>query len=408
MKILVVNKFLYNKGGSETYMFNLFGYMEKLGHQVDYFGMEDPDNIVGNSAAQYVPNIDFGGSILKKAIYPFRIIYSVQARKKIGKVIKNFRPDVIHLNNYNYQITPSILYEIKKYNLPVIQTLHDPQLVCPYHRLYNYREKRNCEKCRDGKFINCILHRCIDNSFAKSLMGAAESYIYRFLGTYSIVDTFICPSEFLKQKIISMNVNISRDKFIVLHNFTNLCIMEYNANTKPYVLYFGRISAEKGIRTLIKAGKELPEINFVFVGSGDIEHELDGIDNIEFVGFKSGEELKKIISEAKFSIYPSEWYENCPMSVLESQMYGTPVIGANIGGIPELIEDKFDGLLFRSGDADDLKDKIKYLYENEEVLKQYSIRCLEKVKKLSIEKYYSNLTHIYDAVIAKHSEMGTG
>lgn len=402
MKILVVNKFLYNKGGSETYIFNLFEYMKKLGHKVEYFGMDDPNNIAGNSVEQNISNLDFKGNIFKKAFYPFRIVYSVEARTKIGKVIQNFKPDVIHLNNYNYQVTPSILYEIKKFGLPVIQTLHDPQLVCPYHRLYNYKKKENCEKCTDGKFLNCVSERCIDNSRLKSIIGAAESYIYRQLKTYDIVDYFISPSEFLKEKLNSMNINIPTGKFIVLHNFTKECMVEYNYNKKPYVLYFGRISVEKGIETLMAACKKLPKIKFKFVGSGEIENELKGISNIEFLGFKTGEELETLISEALFSIYPSEWYENCPMSVLESQMYGTPVIGANIGGIPELINDKIDGLLFIPGDVDDLTEKIIYLFENNELLKQYSYECINKVKKFSIQNYCDKLMHIYDLSIQKH------
>ena len=402
MKILVVNKFLYNKGGSETYIFNLYEYMKKLGHEVEYFGMEDPNNIAGNSAKQYVSGMNFKGNIIKKATYPFKVIYSFEAKNKIGKVIRSFKPDVVHLNNYNYQITPSILYEIKKYNLPVIQTLHDPQLVCPYHRLYNYKKKENCEKCANGKFLNCVSQRCIDDSVLKSLIGAAESYIYHKLKTYDMVDCFISPSEFLKQKIFSMNCALTKDKFVVLHNFTNESIMEYNANKKLYVLYFGRISAEKGIQTLITVCKNLPHIKFRFIGSGELENELKDICNVEFLGFKSGEELKNIIREALFSIYPSEWYENCPMSILESQMYGTPVIGADIGGIPELIDNNIDGLLFRSGDANDLTDKIKYLYENNEILKQYSQKCIEKTKKFSIQKYYSNLMHTYNKAIQKH------
>ncbi len=406
MKILAVNKFLYNKGGSETYIFNLFDYMKMLGHEVEYFGMDDPNNIAGNSIGLDISNLNFKGNILKKASYPFKIVYSLEARKKIGKVIQNFKPDIIHLNNYNYQVTPSILYEIKKYNIPVVQTLHDSQLVCPYHRLYNYKKKETCEKCSNGKFRNCVFDKCIDDSILKSIIGAAESYIYRQLQTYDLVDYFISPSEFLKEKLISMKARISENKFIVLHNFTTENIIEYNDKKKPYVLYFGRISLEKGIQTLIEACKKLPQIKFVFVGSGEIEEDLKGISNIEFLGFKTGEALKSLINDALFSIYPSECYENCPMSVLESQMYGTPVIGANIGGIPELINDKKDGLLFEPGNVDDLTGKIKYLCENCEVLKLYSLRCIQKVKKFHLKHYSEKLLQIYNMSIKKHLNEG--
>lgn len=406
MKILVVNKFLYNKGGSETYIFQLFNYLSNLGHDIEYFGIENPNNHVGNSAGESMKSMDFTGNLLSKISYPFRIVYSVEARKKIGKVINNFKPDIIHLNNYNYQITPSILYEIKKCNIPIVQTLHDPQLVCPYHRLYHYKRGENCEKCSDGKYVNCILQKCIDNSLLKSLVGAAESFLYNKLNTYENIDYFISPSQFLKNKMISMNVKVPKERIVVLHNFTNHNSLEYTVSKKPYVLYFGRLSREKGISTLIKACTKLQKIQFVFIGSGELEEDVKCIKNIEFLGFKKGDELRKIIGEALFSIYPSEWYENCPMSVLESQMYGTPVIGSNIGGIPELICDKKDGLLFEPGNVEDLVDKIRYLYENPEVLLKFSYQSIEKSKKFSIEKYTEELLDIYSMAQLKHLERG--
>ncbi|OPX44822.1 glycogen synthase [Ruminiclostridium hungatei] len=406
MRILVVNKFLYNKGGSETYIFQLFNYLSKLGHEIEYFGMENANNHVGNSACESMSSMDFSGTLFNKLSYPFKVVYSVEARKKIGRVIEKFKPDIIHLNNYNYQITPSILYEIKKYDIPVVQTLHDPQLVCPYHRLYNYTKGENCEKCSHGKFINCIFQKCIDNSLLKSVVGAAESYIYNKLGVYGNVDYFISPSRFLKNKMLSMNVKIPKDKIIILHNFTNNKTAEHTDNKKAYVLYFGRLSGEKGIHTLIKSCIKLPDIRFIFAGEGELEEEVQSVKNIEFIGFKKGDELKRIIAEALFSIYPSEWYENCPMSVLESQMYGTPVIGSNIGGIPELISDKMDGLLFEPGNVEDLTEKVKYLYEKPEILQRFSLACLEKARGFSIEKYTDELLDIYAMAGQKHRGRG--
>jgi len=399
MRILVVNKFLYNNGGSETYIFNLFNYSSKQGNEIEYFGMEHQKNIVGNRLNQYIGNMDFKGNVLKKVLYPLKVIYSIEAKMKIRKVIKDFKPDVIHINNFNYQVTPSILYEIKKFNIPVIQTLHDPQLVCPYHRLYNYKKKEICEKCKDGRFSSCILTKCIDDSIFKSMIGAAESYIYRKLNTYEMINYFISPSRFLKGKMIDMNTNINHNKILVLHNFISENDVENHQNKKDYVLYFGRLSIEKGIHRLIEACKRLTEIKFVFAGGGELENDLIGVKNIKFVGFKTGEELKTLISEALFSIYPSEWYENCPMSILESQMYGTPVIGADIGGIPELIDDKIDGYLFKSGDVDDLTDKIISLYKDKDKREEFSLRCKEKVKKFSIDLYYPKLMEIYDKAI---------
>lgn len=407
MKVLVVNKFLFNRGGSETYIFKLFDYMKRAGHEVEFFGMDSPDNIVGNSVGQYTKKIDFKGNMIKKAAYPFRIIYSSDARRKIGRVIENFKPDIVHLNNYNYEITPSIIYEIKRHKLPIVQTIHDTQLVCPYHRLYNYKKQSNCQLCSNGRFSRCVRERCIDNSYLKSLAGAAESYIYHSLGTYNLIDLFVTPSDFIKYKMLEMKVGLPEEKLITLQNFTYGGLSEYNANKKPYVLYFGRLTAEKGIMTLIKACKYLPQIKFIFVGSGELENNLYDLENVDYLGFKSGDELQELISNAMFSVCPSEIFENCPMSVLESQMYGTPVIGANIGGIPELICDGADGLLFEPGNTEDLIEKIRFLYEDELRCKEYSLQCLAKAKKYSIESYYRRLMGVYSRATGKYIEKGS-
>ncbi len=401
MRILVVNKFLFNNGGSETYIFKLFNRMRELGHEVEFFGMEDPRNIAGNSLGLGIKNLDFNGNVLKKGLYPLKIIYSFEANKKIDKVIRNFRPNIVHLNNYNYQITPSILYAIRKYNIPVVQTLHDPQLVCPNHKLFNNIYNRICEKCGDGKFGNCIAQKCIDNSYAKSIMGATESFIYKNLRTYNLIDYFISPSKFLKDKIFEMNAGLPAEKFVVLHNFVDER-SKTGGVKKPYVLYFGRITTEKGIGTLIEACSRLPHIKFVFAGSGKLEEKLAGIQNILYLGFKGGEELKKYISEALFSVLPSECYENCPLSVLESQMYGTPVIGARMGGIPELINEGSDGLLVNPADVEDLVEKINYLYFNQELLQKFSSRCIKKINEFSIDKYIGTLIGIYNMSIQNH------
>ncbi|MDF2986007.1 MAG: hypothetical protein K0R50_1517 [Eubacterium sp.] len=401
MKILFINKFLYQKGGSETYLFNLADYLKAQGHSIDYFGMQDDRNIAKNSLELSVSNMEFKGSSIDKVLYPFKIIYSQEARKKIKAVLKAAKPDIIHLNNYNFQITPSILYEIKNYNIPVVMTLHDFQVVCPNHMMYLASQNKICEECKGRKYINCAKNKCIHNSRLKSMLAAFEGAVYYSLQTYEkYIDLFIAPSSFIKNKFVEFGESESKIK--VLHNFTNNSPKEYTANKQKYILYFGRLSAEKGINTLIKSCKKLPHIQFKFVGSGELEDRLKGTGNIEYLGFKSGEELNSLIREALFSVYPSEWYENCPMSVLESQMYGTPVIGADIGGIPELIRNNIDGLLFTPGNAEDLTSKIGYLYENSEVLGQFSINCMNKAKDFSIEKYYTQLMKYYDMTMEKH------
>lgn len=401
MKILMVNKFLYPNGGSETYIFKLGEYLNSIGHEVQYFGMDDNRNIVGNHAKAYTSNYDFHTGKLKKIIYPFKIIYSSEARKKIRKVLDDFKPDIVHLNNFNFQITPSIIYEIKKNNIPIIYTAHDYQLVCPNHTMYDFNTKNSCEKCLSGNYGNCFKNQCIHGSRTKSMLGTMEANLYKKLKTYRYIDKVICPSEFLETKI-KCNPDLN-GKTVAFHNFTDR-VEHKEMEKENYVIYFGRFSKEKGIETLIKTCKEMPDIQFVFAGKGPLENMVNGVPNIKNVGFQKGKVLENCIRKAKFSLCTSEVYENCPFSVMESQIYGTPVIGANIGGIPELIKNHKTGELYESRNKDDLKQKIKYLWNDPSVVEDYSKNC-ETAKFDTVDEYCEKLLKIYQEYIDKHFDM---
>lgn len=398
MKVLMINKFLYPNGGSETYIFKLGEYLEQMGHEVQYFGMEHKGRCVGNRVDEYTSDMDFhGGSKISKLTYPLKTIYSKETRVKIRKVLDDFQPDACHLNNFNYQLTPSIILEVVKWrketkkNCKIIFTAHDYQLVCPNHMLNNPNTHKNCEKCLGGHYINCVNGKCIHNSTAKSVIGMMEAEFWKLKGTYRYIDKMICCSEFMKTKLDTNP--LFANKTIAIHNFIDK--VEWQDNEKKnYVLYFGRFSKEKGIGTLIKVCQQLPDIQFIFAGTGPLENVINDVPNIKNVGFKKSKELEKLIREARFSIYPSEWYENCPFSVMESQMYGTPVIGADIGGIPELIQAGKTGELFESGNSNSLKLKIQNLWNDKDLCKQYSENC-RNIEFDSIDKYYQKLIKIY-------------
>ncbi|MDR1136087.1 MAG: glycosyltransferase family 4 protein [Clostridiales Family XIII bacterium] len=398
MKILMVNKFLYPNGGSETYMLKLGAYLQSAGHEVQYFGMEHDGRCVGNRLNMYTSDMDFhSGGKLQKLCYPIKAIYSSEARNKTRLVLDDFAPDIVHLNNFNYQLTPSVIMEVvrwrktNKKKCGIFYTAHDYQLICPNHLLYNPKTHGCCEKCISGHFINCAKSRCIHGSIAKSLIGSAEAQFWNKTGAYKHIDAIICCSEFLKNK---MDMNpIFKTRTIALHNFID-SIHHSEWLKKEYVLYFGRFSEEKGIRTLVKACRELPDIPFIFAGSGSLDTLLMDIPNIRNVGFQHGAPLAKLIGEARFSIYPSEWYENCPLSVMESQMYGTPVLGADIGGIPELIDVGRTGEMFKSGDLNDLKAKIIALYYDKGKNGRYSVNCTE-LPFDTIDRYCDKLLGIY-------------
>ena len=395
----MINKFLYPGGGSETYMFKLGKYLQEQGNEIQYFGMDHESRCVGNTVNAYTSYMDFhGGSKLAQITYPIKTIYSREARKKIRLVLNDFKPDVCHLNNFNYQLTPSIILEIAKWRKEtgqkcrIIYTAHDYQLICPNHQLRNPITNENCEKCLDGHFFNCVKGKCIHGSTVRSIIGMSEAYFWKFKKVYKYIDTIICCSDFLKKKMDSNPA--FAEKTVLIHNFADKVERGREVQKRDYILYFGRFSEEKGIVTLLEACKELPDINFVFAGSGPLEERIEGLPNVRNVGFQSGEKLGNLICNARFTVCPSEWYENCPFSVIESQMYGTPVVGANIGGIPELIEDGRTGELFESGNKEDLKKRIRRIWDNKALEEEYRKNCTN-VKFETLKEYTDNLMKIY-------------
>ncbi len=449
MKILIVNKFLYPNGGSETYIFSIGRQLEKMGHEVQYFGMEHEGRIVGNHAESYTEDMSFRNGNgcgtgshsglaqkLGKLTYPFKIIYSKDARKKIQRVLEDFHPDVAHLNNINFQITPSIIDEIKAFDpkIRIVYTAHDPQWVCPNHMMRIPSTGELCSRCIDGAAGNCAKNRCIHNSRAQSIIGTMEAEFYKRRKTYEKVDVIIAPSEFMN-RVLSHNPQL-KGRIVTLHNAVNAMTdetvdssaayvnkeqqtdagsfacegqtaaadsgsREKSEEKKRYVLYFGRFSEEKGIRTLLKAVGELPEIPFVFAGKGELEEQVNALPNTRNAGFCSGEKMTELIRGAAFTVFPSEWYENCPYSVIESQLAGTPILASNLGGTPELLVPGVTGELFEAGNASELAEKIRDLWPDEKRLAQYRSGCQKLIQgKLelkfdSVEEYCRKLVDLY-------------
>ncbi len=396
MKVLLVNKFLYPKGGAETYTFNLGQMLEKNGHTVQYFGLDNLKNIVGNNLGIYVTDMDFSKGATKNVKAPLRIIYSREAKIKITKVLYDFKPDVVHLNNIHFHLTPSIIIAIEKYRrktgnkVKIIYTAHDYQLICPSHGLFD-NDINVCEKCLGGNYMYCLKTKCMKNSRAKSFLATCEAYYWKHSKAYSFIDTIICPSHFLKSKL-DLQKRFA-DKTVAIHNFVDKSHLTV-AKKGDYVLEFGHLSKDKGTLTLLQVAKRMPDVRFMFAGYGAAESEIAKVQNAEYVGFKTGDELNELIAKALCSVYPSEWHENCPFSVIESQILATPVIGSDMGGIPELIEDGKTGFVFRAGNADDLQNKLEILLKTPGMLDAF----IENCKSVSFETpdtYYKQIIKIY-------------
>ena len=398
----MVNKFLYPRGGSESYMLYLGEYLKKLGHELEYFGMYDEKNTVGNSAGLYTQNMDFHSSGLGRFLYPFKIIYSFEAKKKIMQVIDNFKPDIVHMNNINFQLTPSIIHGIKKRGIPVVQTVHDYQMICPNHLLYNFDKNTPCEKCTGGSHINCIKNRCIHGSLIKSIIGFIEAKFYRFVKTYKMVDLYVCPSNFLENKLISSK-EFYKGKTLTIHNFIDKeKFSKVDCEKDDYIVYVGRLSKEKGVEHIAGVAKLLPEYTFVVAGSGPDEDILKNNPNIKLAGFLTGEKLTEVMGKARVLLLPSVCYENCPLSILEAHSMELPVVTMNSGGMAELVKDGVTGSCVNEPTAEGIALRLKETLENEEYYNRLVENCRkEKDNILSVETYSEILLKEYEKLVKR-------
>jgi len=405
VKVLLVNKYFYLKGGPERHISKISKILEAKGHQAIPFSMQDERNEPTPYAKYFVSRVDFNSpmSLGDKLRMVPRVIYFLEAREKIEALIRKVKPDIAHLHNIAHQISPSILHSFKKFDLPVIQTLHDYKLICPTYRMVV--EGRICERCKGHQYYQAVLQRCNKGSFSFSLLNCVEMYIHKFSQIYEKnVDLFVAPSSFLHNKIIEFGIN--GKKVVHVPNFIDVEGYSPKYNGENYLIYFGRVSREKGLFTLVQAMRDIKASKLFIIGEGELKKDLEkyilqeNIASIKFLGHIKGERLKTTIRNSLFTILPSEWYENCPYSILEAFALGKPVIGSNIGGIPELIEDGVDGLLFKPGNSEELSEKIAYLINRPRLREQMGKNARKKVEeRYNSEFYYQRLMGVYQKLL---------
>jgi len=405
MKILLINKYLFPKGGDAISTLNTGKLLTTKGHKVIFWGMDHPLNPPYPYEDNFVSYIDYNNprrSILKQTKMASNLMYSVEAKKKLEKIIKSEKPDIVHLNNFAHQISPSILHIFKKYNIPMVMTCHDYKLVCASYSML--LDGKVCEACKGGRYYNCFFRRCVKDSRTKSLLNTIEMYLHhKILHIYDLVDVFVSPSRFLKTKLEEMGFKC-RIKYLPNFVRTNKFRPQYEASENS-IVYFGRLSKEKGLYTLLEAVKGL-DAKLKIIGEGLLKEALErrvedkGIKNVEFLGYRTGEDLKDEIRKSMFVVLPSECYENNPRSIIEGFALGKPAIGARIGGIPELVKNNETGLTFEPGNVKDLQSKIKYLIDNSNKIIEIGKNARRFVEKeLNAEKHYQSLMKIYEDVL---------
>ena len=384
MKILLSNKFYYRRGGDCIYMLNLEQLLKEQGHDVAVFAMDYPENI-DTPWKKYFP------SNMSKLMAFSRPFGSSEVKNKFSALLNDLKPDVVHLNNIHTQMSPVIAEVAHKEGIKVVWTLHDYKLLCPRYDCLRYG-KDICELCFNGDKSNCKTYKCMKGSKLASIIGYEEAIKWSRERLESCTDVFVCPSKFMADKMVQGG--FKKDKMKVLCNFIDVQKCKRDEFTKgDYYCFIGRLSHEKGVKTLIEAANKLP-YKLVIIGGGPMEEELNAVagKNIEFVGFKQWNEIKELVGKARFSVIPSEWYENNPLSVIEAQCLGTPVLGARIGGIPELINEGVTGMTFESRNVDDLAKKIEGMWKHD-----FDYKAIAEMsqKQYNAEKYYSEIMKVY-------------
>lgn len=408
MKILLVNKFHYMKGGSERYYFGLGEQLKKKGYEVIYFSMKDKKNHPCAEENYFVDNVDYNThmdlpELVKTSL---KLLYSMEAKRKFEKLIKAEKPDIIHLNIFQSQLSASIVDAAYKYRIPIVYTAHDLKSICPNYLMLSHGVV--CEECKGGKYWHCVRNGCMKDSKLKSILAAMESYVYRCRGTYRKIDLIIAPSLFYKNKIGEAGITDSR--VIYLPNFLS-DEAEYKAEIikGEYFLYFGRISKEKGILTLIKAYAEASVENPLYiVGTGPIENDAQCLiqdlhkeEKIRLLGFKTGQELRDAIKNSLCVCIFSEWYENAPYSVMESMAMGKPVIASSMGGLPELVRDNVNGYVAEAHNTAKIKDilvKMAHISEEDYLTISKNAKNMAK-EKFNADSYIDRLALEYKGLL---------
>ena len=364
--------------------------------------MEDEKNIHTDCKEYFVKPIDLDSNNKLKAL---DVIYSKENKKRIEKALDEFKPDIVHLNNFQRQLSASIIYGIKEKNIPIVFTAHDLEMVCPNKTMLN-NEKDICEKCIKGKYLNCIKNKCIKNSRLKSILGAIESKYYKINKIYTKkIDKIITPSEFYKEKLIKDG--IQEEKIVAIHNFIDIKKYDMENVDNGYALYFGRLSKEKGIMNLLNAFSKLDEGVLYIAGDGPERKNIENFINekelhekIKLLGFLNQREMKENIRKCKFVVLPSIWFDNCPYSVMETLVIGKPVIGSNIAGIPELVKNNENGFIFDYNNIDELTNKMRILFNDSELVRKFCDNDKNSSRRLySKEIYYKKIIKIYEELI---------
>lgn len=381
----MINKFFYLKGGAETVFFQERDFLKNNNIPVVDFSMQDGLNFFSPHSGSFVSYIGFRepGRLLDNIRRGLSFIHSQEAVRKLDRLLEMEKPDIAHLHNVYHQLTPSIIPVLKKHGVKIVMTLHDYKLICPAYSMLDH--DRICSDCAGKDFRKAIRNNC-QGSLTHSTLLALESYWHLWRKSYDGVDVFIAPSQFMASMA---SMRIPERKIRVVRNGVDTESVNLSCDDDGYSLYFGRLSREKGLGTLLESHAMIKEkIPLKIVGSGPLMPKDNHDGQPEFLGYRTGKDLQEIIARSSFVVVPSECNENCSMAVLEAMAHGKPVIGTRIAGIPEQIEDGLTGFLFNMGNTAELADKMTAL-----ALDKNMRMSMGQAARTKVERDYSFSEH---------------
>lgn len=398
MRILEVNQCHYRRGGADVVYLETGKLFESKGHQIAYFSTANSKNETTSYDQYFLKNIDLRkASLFEKVRHVREYLYNKEAVEKLKQLITDFRPDVAHIHLFYASLSVSVLETLKNYNIPIVHTIHDYRLLCPVDTLLD-TNKQVCEKCAQGGLFYCMLSRCSEkNIFHSTVVNFERLFWHYFKSPLHFIDHFHFVSQFCMQKHINYLPEL-KSKSSFHYNFSKIT-KEPSENSESYYLYYGRLAFQKGVLTLVHAWKEMPDnLKLKIVGTGSHEKQVQryikkfSLNNIELLGYKTGNELTTLIQSSHFVLVPSEWYENNPMTIIEAYKLGVPVIGANIGGIPELIQSKKTGFIFEPKNKNSL---IKTLIKSKALCREEYAAMVQNCKAFADQYFSSDSNYEY-------------
>lgn len=400
MKVLLVNKFFYIKGGAETVYFQEIDMLKKAGVDVIAFSMQHENNFPSDYAPYFVGNVDYHqkSSAIGAIKTAVNFIHNAEACKKLLVLLRKEKPDIVHFHNIYHQLTPSLIKIARQFGCKTVLTAHDYKIICPSYTML--RDGKVCDACLTGSVFNAFKYRCQQGSASKSLLLSLEGAWQNIAKNYQALDVIVSPSEFLRNQLMRKLPNVRID---VIVNGINDSLPAEDVKDDGYLLFIGRLSREKGVATLARAHQQMRnKIPLKIAGSGPLYNDLVAqFPHAEFLGYKQqGEELNRLIKYARAVVVPSEYYENCSMSVLESMAFAKPVVGGRIGGIPEQIRDKIDGILFEPGNVQALADVLDDLALNPQKAREMGLNARQRLReKYSLRKHTESLLALYREIV---------